>query len=268
MRDGSNYYYYQNDHLGTPQIIHDNQGNVVNSKVIDAFGGWHNQVSLIADNFGFAGQYMDSETGFYYNLFRYYDSDSGRYISRDPIKFNGGMNMYLYANSSPTRFIDPMGLKVIGSWSPPPKLTNFNFSCHSGFDCADFGTGFNWMFAVNLKIEASAEITVGVKCEDTCTKEKWEASLPPFILDAEYQSQFELPFWCGLIAKGLKKMGAKNIHTATATGACWAALVTNLANAYPKVKNAVTNVLNNKAIPILSTLYEHGPETICIQNRD
>lgn len=265
---GTSYYYYQNDHIGTPQIVHDNQGNILNSKEMNAFGSWQNQVNLIEDNFGFAGQYRDSETGFYYNLLRYYDPKTGRYISRDPIKFNGGMNMYLYANSSPTKYVDPLGLKVIGKWHPEPELTNFDFSCHSGLDCADFGTGFDWMFAVNLKIEATAEIQVGVKCEDTCTKEKWEANLRPFTLDASYSSQFELPFWCGLIAKGLKKMGAKTIHTASATAACWAALVTNLYNAYPKVKNAVENVLNNKAIPIIATLLEHGPETVCIQYRD
>ena len=34
-------------------------------------------------------QYEDSETGLYYNRFRYYDSSTGNYISQDPIGLAG-----------------------------------------------------------------------------------------------------------------------------------------------------------------------------------
>lgn len=57
------------------------------------------------------GQYFDSETGLYYNGARYYDpKNGGRYISSDPIGLAGGLNTYLYANTNPLRYIDPLGL--------------------------------------------------------------------------------------------------------------------------------------------------------------
>ena len=60
-------------------------------------------------HFRFAGQYEDRETGLYYNRFRYYDKDSGQYISPDPIGLLGGFNPYGYVHC-PTGFIDPLGL--------------------------------------------------------------------------------------------------------------------------------------------------------------
>jgi RHS repeat-associated protein len=56
------------------------------------------------------GAYHDAETGLFYNWNRYYDPRIGRYITSDPIGIDGGLNTYLYANASPLRFTDPMGL--------------------------------------------------------------------------------------------------------------------------------------------------------------
>ncbi len=46
----------------------------------------------------------------YYNRYRYYDPHSGRFISKDPIGLEGGINLQQYA-PNPTRWIDPLGLK-------------------------------------------------------------------------------------------------------------------------------------------------------------
>jgi RHS repeat-associated protein len=47
------------------------------------------------------GQYEDVETGLYYNRFRYYNSDSGTYISQDPIGLDGeNPNFYGYVFDS------------------------------------------------------------------------------------------------------------------------------------------------------------------------
>ena len=57
----------------------------------------------------YPGQYEDPETGLYYNRFRYYDPEAGRYISPDPIGLLGGLNLYGYV-SDPLGWIDPLGL--------------------------------------------------------------------------------------------------------------------------------------------------------------
>ena len=59
--------------------------------------------------FRFQGQFFDSETSLHYNRFRYYDSDVGMFIQRDPIDLNGGVNIFAYA-PNPIQWIDPLGL--------------------------------------------------------------------------------------------------------------------------------------------------------------
>ncbi len=54
------------------------------------------------------GQYADTETGLYYNTFRYYDPDIGRFVSEDPIGLMGGLNLYQYAANADS-WIDPWG---------------------------------------------------------------------------------------------------------------------------------------------------------------
>ena len=61
--------------------------------------------------FGYCGEYFDSETGFVYLRNRYYDPNTGRFISQDPIK--DGDNWYVYANNNPVMFVDPTGFDAI-----------------------------------------------------------------------------------------------------------------------------------------------------------
>ncbi|VAW36461.1 hypothetical protein MNBD_GAMMA01-195 [hydrothermal vent metagenome] len=109
-RENNTYYYYQNDHLGTPNILHDKQGLVVNAREMKAFGEWENSTDIINSNFAFAGQYKDFEKKALYNYFRDYRADIGRYIISDPINLNDGMNIYMYSNSNPILYIDELGL--------------------------------------------------------------------------------------------------------------------------------------------------------------
>ena len=63
--------------------------------------------------FRYQGQYEDSETGLYYNRFRYYDCNTGSYISQDPIGLAGNnptLYGYVYDNNTE---IDPLGLMIL-----------------------------------------------------------------------------------------------------------------------------------------------------------
>ncbi|MDR3213079.1 MAG: hypothetical protein LBT71_04080, partial [Azoarcus sp.] len=50
----------------------------------------------------------DAATGLYYNTFRYYDPDIGRFISEDPIGLDGGLNLYQFAPNT-DGWVDPWG---------------------------------------------------------------------------------------------------------------------------------------------------------------
>ncbi|EAV2691422.1 TPA: RHS repeat-associated core domain-containing protein, partial [Salmonella enterica subsp. houtenae serovar O:57:z4,z32:-] len=54
-------------------------------------------------------QQYDEESGLYYNRYRYYNPEQGRYITQDPIGLAGGLNTYAYVKN-PLSYIDPLGL--------------------------------------------------------------------------------------------------------------------------------------------------------------
>ena len=57
----------------------------------------------------FPGQWEDAESGLHYNLNRYYDPDTGQYLSPDPIGMEGGRRTHAYVHD-PLLWIDPTGL--------------------------------------------------------------------------------------------------------------------------------------------------------------
>lgn len=119
--------WYQCDHLGTPQELTDPKGKTAWSAHYKAWGEVQEQRSEWAQREGltnairFQGQYHDHETGLHYNRHRYYDPEVGRFISKDPIGYAGGLNLFGYA-PNPTGWIDPLGLaKKSGLSSGTPK---------------------------------------------------------------------------------------------------------------------------------------------------
>jgi len=62
--------------------------------------------------FRYQGQYEDVDAGLYYNRFRYYSPEEGVYISQDPQKLKGGLNLQSYV-PDPLKAIDPLGLEPI-----------------------------------------------------------------------------------------------------------------------------------------------------------
>jgi RHS repeat-associated protein len=62
------------------------------------------------NNLRFPGQYADSETGLFYNYFRTYQPNQGRYTQNDPIGLAGGLNRFGYVGGNPLFLSDPTGL--------------------------------------------------------------------------------------------------------------------------------------------------------------
>jgi len=115
----SEIYYVHNDHLGTPKALTNAAGDVVWNAVAEPFGlavvneDVDDDGELVEFNLRMSGQYYDVESGFYYNYFRYYDPETGRYITSDPIGLAGGVNTYAYVENNPLRYTDPYGLFVV-----------------------------------------------------------------------------------------------------------------------------------------------------------
>jgi RHS repeat-associated protein len=98
------------DHLGTPLTLHDGQGAVTWEMTLDSYGGVRQGNGRPQDcPFRYQGQYEDTETSLYYNRFRYFDPETGTYISQDLIGLRGGQRLYNYV-ANPSVWIDPFGL--------------------------------------------------------------------------------------------------------------------------------------------------------------
>lgn len=120
-------FYYHNDHRGAPREMTDSRGDIVWSAQYSAYGRVIGQDNDRQDNkLRLQGQYADDETGLYYNRFRYYDPEVGRYVGQDPIGLNGGLNAYAYTND-PLRESDPLGL------ASGPCRTNLNATTWQNF---------------------------------------------------------------------------------------------------------------------------------------
>jgi len=86
--------------------------NVVDHRVYDSFGNLVSQTNAAVDFlFGFTGRPEDEATGLQINDERIYDPATGRWLSKDPIEFDGGdTNLYRYCGNLPTNHVDPSGL--------------------------------------------------------------------------------------------------------------------------------------------------------------
>ena len=99
------------DYIGRPVQAYDECGTVVWQADYDIYGNLRN---LRGDRefipFRQVGQYEDTETGLYYNRFRYYDPNIGNYISQDPIGLAGNNpTLYGYVSDS-NSWVDEFGL--------------------------------------------------------------------------------------------------------------------------------------------------------------
>ncbi|HEM6743433.1 TPA: RHS repeat-associated core domain-containing protein [Citrobacter farmeri] len=117
--------WFRNGLNGSPEALTDADGALKWRQHQTAFWGKMPYEDLtdgqgVMQNLRFQGQYLDRETGLHYNLFRYYDPDSGRFTQPDPIGLAGGINLYSYA-PNPIKWIDPLGLsgEALGSENNP-----------------------------------------------------------------------------------------------------------------------------------------------------
>ncbi|MFI9833765.1 RHS repeat-associated core domain-containing protein [Streptomyces sp. NPDC051913] len=99
---------YLTDALGTVVGLADTDGSIATTYAYDPNGAPTGSGATSSNPYTFTGR-EDDGTGLLYYRDRYYDPETGRFISQDPIGQAGGTNLYQYALSSPTTFTDPTG---------------------------------------------------------------------------------------------------------------------------------------------------------------
>ena len=105
--------FYGYDGAGSVQQLTNSSGVVTDEYEYDAFGNSFTKVGTTPNNYLYRGEQFDSDLGLYYLRARYYNLQTGRFLSRDPEdgKFwvPKTLHKYLYADGDPVNLEDPSG---------------------------------------------------------------------------------------------------------------------------------------------------------------
>ncbi len=116
----TNTYYYLKDLSNTVLSLVNDNGIAVEYYEYDAYGnvtirnesGTVISTSAYGNRYLFQGREYDYTTQLYHFRARWYDPETGRWLSNDPIGISGGLNLYAFCSNDPVNFVDPMGLDV------------------------------------------------------------------------------------------------------------------------------------------------------------
>jgi RHS repeat-associated protein len=130
--------YLTNDHLGSPRINTDRDGNVTSrtdyfpyGEEIIALGGRSSADKYVADDVrqGFTGYERDVEIDLDFAQARYYSPKHGRFTSPDEVFADQyeenpqSWNLYSYVRNNPLNLVDPSGMKAD---CPPRKVCTYD----------------------------------------------------------------------------------------------------------------------------------------------
>jgi RHS repeat-associated protein len=105
--------FYGYDGGGSVRQLTNAAGVVTDTYEYDAYGNSFTKTGTTPNNYLYRGEQYDSDLGLYYLRARYYNPNTGRFMSRDPeaghIKDPASLHKYLYAGGDPVNLIDPTG---------------------------------------------------------------------------------------------------------------------------------------------------------------
>ena len=115
---GNLHHYYHFDQIGSTTFLTDDSGKITDTYGITPYGETVTVTGKTVNSFTWLGEWgvmQEGSTGLYYMRFRYYDSTTARFLSRDPVHQLDPRTIdpYQYATADPLSYVDPTGLKVV-----------------------------------------------------------------------------------------------------------------------------------------------------------
>ena len=129
--DGETYYYVTDGNKNVTALL-DSDGVRVAKYTYNPFGRILNSEGALAEinPFRFSSEQYDDETGLVYYNYRYYSPELGRWIKRDPIEEEGGVNLYAMVGNNPMNYWDDLGQAQVPSsqefWSGYPNYNTYS----------------------------------------------------------------------------------------------------------------------------------------------
>ena len=125
VKIGGESYYPLTDIQGTVWGYADSANNVVARWTYDAWGNVLSETctvpALAFVRYRFQGREWSAVTGLINFRMRWYYSNTGRWLSKDPIGLSAGLNLYVYCGNRPVLYVDPQGLMFMVSVNPDPE---------------------------------------------------------------------------------------------------------------------------------------------------
>ena len=109
-RGGATYRTVTDNQVSVRLVVNAATGEVAQRLDYDSFGRVLCDTNTCFQPFGFQGGLYDPDTGLVEFGCRWYDAETGRWISKDPILLEGGWNVYAFCGSDPVNRTDPSGL--------------------------------------------------------------------------------------------------------------------------------------------------------------
>ncbi len=118
--------YLLHDQLGSTRLLTSSAGAVTATYTYDAYGNTTSHTGTATTPLLYAGQYQDTETGFYYLRNRYYDPATSQFLTLDPLVAQT-QAPFAYASDNPLNNTDPTGLGIAPG-APLPSLQDIEGS--------------------------------------------------------------------------------------------------------------------------------------------
>jgi RHS repeat-associated protein len=108
--------YYHADGNGNITSLVNSSQTLAASYRYDPYGNLISKSGTLADAnlYRFSSKELHLSSGLYYYLYRFYSPNLQRWINRDPIEEEGGMNLYEFCHNNPVQHMDSQGLDVVG----------------------------------------------------------------------------------------------------------------------------------------------------------